>query len=291
MTTTSLLFASLLLGTTSVAMDDPPAPAEPRAVQLDTVTVEVDVTPLSPDQDPAGADKTGRLVSRDVVKELQGPHGLIIRNFDDAPDAARDTPSIVVVLAWEDYDNAIYLITTIVQRPGEHDRLVTTLSAECFTRDCLTAHVIGTLPAALEALRTPPEAEPEPVAVVPEPQGDGGASKTTGPDETGTPDEPSQRRPLGMLGKVGIGTGVGGLALLGAGAAVFAQGDQVGEENDLNREGVNFRPPGIGLMIGGGVAAVTGVVLLVVDRRRALKARPEVSLSPRGVSLGLTAHF
>ncbi|MEM9461139.1 MAG: hypothetical protein AAGF11_43645 [Myxococcota bacterium] len=88
---------------------------------------------------------------------------------------------------------------------------------------------------------------------------------------------------------------VDGVGLV-AGGIVFAQGRQIDNPASqlLRPEGRNYRPPGVAIMVTGGVLAAAGVALLVLDRVRARRSAPDIarlSFQPNDTSAGLALRF
>lgn len=136
--------------------------------------------------------------------------------------------------------------------------------------------------AAIEKLEASAAAEPatEPDPVPP------AVTPAQPPAVTDTP----ARKPLGALGKAGIGLIVGGVVVTGAGIGLVAAGRRFGDD-ELNP--VNYRKPGIGVLAAGAAVLVTGVVLLAVDRTRA-KQRRTVAVpfaSPSSAGLAIISRF
>jgi hypothetical protein len=268
-----------------LSMSPPPIPAS-STVWLETapatserqVVFRVESKALLEHQAADVAEDTTYFVRTDGTKALTETHG--VRVVDD-PSA----PVIIVSLSWVSYAKSIYGVRVEAARSGKPPKLVESFECTCGDSD-LTAAVIARLPAALEQLeaRRPAPAEPV-VEREPEP-----AEPVTTPSH-GSTDEMG-RKPLGRLGRAGIGVAGVGAAALVSGGVVYAQGRR--PEQPLGqfeeRDGKNFKPPGIALMVTGGAALVTGVVLLVVDRSKARRSSSALVLpSPGG--LVLTGRF
>ena len=135
-------------------------------------------------------------------------------------------------------------------------------------QDALEAAEAEAAEAAEAAAAAAPASEPEPAPAEP-------------------PDEP--RRRLGALGWVGIaglGLGAGSLAAGGVLASRAPAPFPDEPRMDVLRD---MRPPGYAMLAVGGALLVTGVVLLVVDRRRARRARQAATIPARGASPRLGA--
>jgi hypothetical protein len=114
---------------------------------------------------------------------------------------------------------------------------------------------------------------------------DGSTTTTT------TPTDDARRKGLGGLGKAGVALIAVGVAGAAAGAVMVALPPKVDPDDPLFE--TTYRPPGIATLAAGGAALVTGVVLLVVDRRR---ARPRTTalvpiLTPTTAALTWSARF
>lgn len=256
----------------SVVLDAAPASSERH------VAFRVESKALLEHQAADVAEETTYFVHTDGTKALTEAHG--VRVVDD-PAA----PVIIVRLSWVSYPKSIYGVRIEAARSGKPPELVERFDCTCGDSD-LTAAVIARFPAALEQLDAhepapsdpvrPRPTEPEPTVVVP---------SNDSSDETA-------RKPLGRLGRAGIGVAAVGAATLVSGGIVYAQGRRpepaLGQLEE--RDGKNFRPPGVALMATGGAALVTGVVLLIVDRSKARRSPSAFVLpSPRG--LVLTGRF
>lgn len=111
--------------------------------------------------------------------------------------------------------------------------------------------------------------------------------KTTD-DESSQAYSPDDRRRAGPMGKAGIGLMVAGAATAVVGVIFVVQGRSFDTRpGALEQEGVDFRPPGFGLVGVGAATLITGGILYGVDRKRRRSAH--VSLVPGGgamVSMG-----
>jgi hypothetical protein len=94
-------------------------------------------------------------------------------------------------------------------------------------------------------------------------------------------DPPQDRRRAGPMGKAGIGLMVAGAATAVVGVIFVVQGRSFDTRpGALEQEGVDFRPPGFGLIGVGAASLITGGILYGVDRKRRRSA--QVSLVPGG---------
>lgn len=279
MTLSIPIVALLLVGPAAGAGPSPSEHAR-SSTAIDAVRLEVDHSALLEQQMAEAAEASARFVREDAIKALDERHGVAAVND-------RGAPAVVVKLAWKDYENSVYRIEIWSGRAGASPRLVEAFEANCVNDTALAKAVIGKLGAALEQLEEPaPGDEPgEPEPDAPEPT-------------VATPQDRQDRgsAPLGALGKAGIGVLAGGVAGVVAGGIVFAQGRQLDNPSDPGPDptGRNFRPPGVGVMVTGGVLAVTGVALLVMDRVRARRGRSgsaRVRVAPGWPSIVFTAAF
>lgn len=235
------------------------------------VAFEVDGKKLLDDQIATAAEDTMFFVRASGTKALIDTHGVEVAEDDAAP-------AILVHLSWASYEDSIYDVRIEARRAGRSPQLFESFECEC-TNSELAAAVTARLPAALQLLeeREPEEAAP---AVEPEP---------TAPGEhivegTEDPDRDAPRRPLGTIGRAGIGVAAVGVAALIGGGVVFVQGRKPDEPpgRAQARTGRDFEPPGIVSMVAGGAAVLTGAVLLIVDRRRVRRAAQVVVLPSSG---------
>lgn len=225
------------------------------------------------------AEDTTYYVRTDGAKALTETHG--VRVVDD-PAA----PVIIVRLSWVSYAQSIYGVKIEAARSGKPAELVESFECTCGDSD-LTAAIIARFPAALEHIEEGDPAVTEP-AVEPDPR----PAEPVVVAPPGDPADDTARKPLGRLGRAGIGVAAVGVAALVSGGVVYAQGrrpeQRLGQLEE--RDGRDFRPPGIALMVTGGTALVTGVVLLVVDRSKARRSASALVLPAPG-GLVLTGRF
>jgi hypothetical protein len=250
-----------------------PAPAEARS-SVPRVVLEVEHSGLLEHQMAVAAEKSAFIVQNHAVQSLKELHKVEV--VDDST-----APVILVKLAWKDYGNSVYSIEVSTRRPGQEAELVESFEATCINNSALTDAVLARLPAALKQLEerepvvTEPRAEPETVEPLVEP--------LVEPPAEHIDDVP--RRPLGTLGRAGIGVAVVGAGALVGGGVVYALKHRfeapTGRALDL--DGRNYKPPGIALMVAGGAALVAGATLLIIDRTRARKSASALLLpSPGG---------
>lgn len=144
--------------------------------------------------------------------------------------------------------------------------------------DAIGAAVDKCLPPLAAAQATGDASAAEPAAEPPPP-------KPHLQDPDGTHDRGGR---AGPMGKAGIGLMVAGAATAVVGVIFVVQGRSFDTRpGALEQEGVDFRPPGFGLIGVGVASAVTGGILYGVDRKRRRQAR--ISILPGGgatVSVG-----
>ncbi|MEM9456662.1 MAG: hypothetical protein AAGF11_20960 [Myxococcota bacterium] len=251
---------TLLLGSLGIACALlSAAPAAERKVVL-----EVDHTPLLEKQIARAAEETLFFVRDDSTKLLREKHGITAQE-----EADPTLDAIIVRLSWINYEDSQYRVVVSTRRTGEQAQVVEEFECECVGSE-LWGAILERLPAAVEQLDEEPEPEPEPEPAAPEVQ-----LRGSGSDEgDATPSEPEpaerKRKPLGVLGKAGIGVGAAGVVGLVAGGVVFSQGKPFDDPtgNAQVRDGSDFETPGVVVMAAGSAALLTGVALLVVDRLR-----------------------
>ncbi len=275
----------LLMAAPSPGHDVVVPPPRGEHPTVEKVTLSIDHDALLEKQMAAAAEDSAYFVREDSVKALREQHGVEVAEDDNAP-------AIIVNLAWEDYEHAVYRIEVSTRRPGESTKGVEEFTATCIDSTSLSREVLARLPAALEQLGTPNVPEPgpslEPIEAEP--------TEPTDPENTQKEQRPDDRRPLAVMGKIGTGLLVSGAVGLVAGGIVFAQGRQIDNPSSqlLRPEGRDYRPPGVAVMVTGGVLAATGVALLVLDRVRARRSAPGVarlSFQPNDTSMGLALRF
>lgn len=280
MTTLALLMTLSALPSVAVANAHVAAVSPAADAKADRqVALRVESKALLEHQVADAAEDTTYFVRTDGTKALSEKHG--VRVVDGTT-----VPAIVVHLSWVRYADSVYGVKIETVQPGKPPRLVESFECECSDSE-LTAAVIARLPAALERLEEREPAEADPVA---KPDGtDPGNGQTTEP--TGPTDDPP-RRSLGTLGKAGIAVGVVGAGTLIGGGILYSRGTRFDPPTGQleERDGRNFKPPGVALMVSGGAALVTGVVLLVVDQTRPRK-KASALLLPSSNGVVLTGRF
>ncbi len=274
----SLPIVALLLAGPAAGTGASSSERSVAAPAVDAVRLEVDHGALLDQQMPEAAEASARFVREDAVKALDERHGVAV--VDDG-----GAPAVVVRLSWKDYENSIYRIEISARRGDGPPQSVAAFEANCINDTALADAVVAKLGAAIAQLE-----EPTPVPGEDDP---GQADPAVVP-----PQEPKDRgsAPLSVMGKAGIGVLAGGVAGLVAGGIVLAQGRKLDNPSGglIEPEGRDFRPPGIAVMVTGGVLAATGVALLIVDRVRARRSRRDaarVRVLPGGSSVVLTAKF
>jgi hypothetical protein len=280
----SLTMSMFLLCMTVRTCGPGPTPVSPgvastSAPAVERVDLEVDYRPLLEHQVGDAAEDSAFFVREDATRALAEQHGVQV--VDDASAA-----SIVVRLAWKDYDDSVYRIEIATRQPGRDEEILEVFEATCINSTALSRAVVERLPAALGQL-----GEAEPVAMVGEPaEAREPEGEVAEPQSDTIAENPV--RPLKPLGRAGIGVAVVGAGALVSGGVVYSLKQRFDEPSGgaLDRDGQSFEPPGIALMVSGGAALVAGAVLLIVDRTQARRAASARLLpSPRG--LVLTGRF
>jgi len=167
---------------------------------------------------------------------------------------------------------------------GERRRVECTLctESEIVQRvETTVTELAALLPDEAAAGDVEPEPEPEPEQE-PEPEPD--------PEPEPKPDDDGRVR-LGVLGKAGAALVALGAAGAGVGV-VFVALPPVVDQNDPLYE-TTYRPPGIGTLAAGAAVLVGGVVMLVVDRRRARTRKTALGpmLSPSAAGVVWSGRF
>lgn len=275
----SLPLFVLLTAAAPAVEPEPAANLSATATAVERVRFEVDHTPLLAQQMADAAEDSAFFVREDGGKAIRTRFGVEVVDDDDAPE-------IIVKLAWKDYESSVYLIETSTRRPGEALQVAVSSEATCINNSALTEAVLATLPAAFTQLARSSETTPTSTA-----------NESSEPKVIEEPlEEETGRRPLGPKGKAGVGLLIGGTVGLVTGGIVFAQQRRLddGAEAYEQLRGRDFRPPGVGVMVAGGVVAVTGAVLLILDRtqaRRTPKLAKGTWLIPTSRGLALTGRF
>jgi hypothetical protein len=275
---TTLALLLTLSATPTLAVTHAHAPtASPAASKAEhEVAFRIESKALLEHQVADAADDTTYFVRTDGTRALTETHGVRVVE-------AATAPAIVVHLSWVSYADSIYGVKIETVQPGEPPRLVERFQCECADSE-LTAAILARLPTALEQLAARD-------AAVGDPAGEThGRDSGTEPSTVGTDDRP--RRPLGALGKAGIGVAAFGVGTLIGGGVVYSLGTRFDPPTGMleERDGRNYRPPGVALMVTGGAALVTGAVLLIVDRTRS-RNDASARLLPSPGGLVLTGRF
>ena len=167
---------------------------------------------------------------------------------------------IRVIVSGEPYAYRIHVSLLRDERPLEKQPDV--LVCECGSDEMLD-RVGEAIDAGARRLTDLAEVEPEQAAV----------TKPVGSQEQRV----DTRKRLRRMGYAGIGVGVLGAGLLAAGVPLALRPDELrGGPASISR--YTTRPAGVGLAIGGGVALVTGIALVVVDAVR--QRKPKVAIAP-----------
>ncbi len=283
----SILLASFVFAVALASVTAQAAPvatterSEPNA--LTGVALDVEHQQLLEHQAADAAEDSAFFVREDVEKALREHHGLEVV---DGPDA----PTIIVRLAWVSYEESIYRVEIVARKPGGESEVVTTIERNFIHDTALSEGVAANLSAVLAELA---KGEPD----------DAGSSSSDGSGDQ-RPEGPAvgpehdngllPRRPLGPLGKTGIGLLATGVVAMGVGAGLLAQGRQPDEMagEPLTSTGRDFRPPGGALLGAGGAIAITGAVLLIVDRARAKRrATSALRVLPTQHGIAIAGRF
>ena len=108
--------------------------------------------------------------------------------------------------------------------------------------------------------------------------------------DTGHPAQTDRRPGAGPMGKAGIGLMVAGAATAVVGVIFVVQGRSFDTRpGALEQEGVDFRPPGFGLIGAGAATLITGGILYGVDRKRRKSA--QISYVPGGALVTVGGRF
>ncbi len=140
--------------------------------------------------------------------------------------------------------------------------------------DAVSAAVDACLPPLAEATAASMEPAPEPVLI----------AEPTVDEPVDTPAR------TGVMGKAGIALMVAGAASAVVGVIFVVQGRSFNTRpGAVEQEGVDFRPPGFGLIGGGAAALITGGVLYGVDRKS--RAVANVAWTPGGLAVTVGGRF
>jgi hypothetical protein len=169
-----------------------------------------------------------------------------------------------------------------------------TFRCELCTHGELAGRVVRDLGPILDAIVAAQGDEPDPVGgeatseATPSPTGDAGdelAAPAEGPELEPAGFDPHDERsgardssPLGPLGATGIGVGATGLAGIAAGVVLVATPSKPLEATQFRDQRV-FQTPGVIVLSSGVTMAITGAVLLALDRIRAKRSVQSATLS------------
>ena len=180
-----------------------------------------------------------------------------------------------VSLVWQDRDALVYGIRVRIETSeaklvdaNDPRGPVVHTCPRCNEADLVTASIEGVLEGLgrYEQAKAPPPAPKavEPIATPPAPADDALVDRS---------------KSLGPLGQIGVASIVVGGAVAITGAAFIGVGTTRPDTDPTHLR--DWRPPGYALLGVGAAALVTGVALLVVDRKRARKLAISPMLSPR----------
>lgn len=224
--------------------------------------------------DASGARSSGPVIDDRITERS----GLLMHERGVLPwkDEADVTIGIVVEEVSEPEPG--FTVQIQVERDGEKSEPREVRCWLCTESELVdkTVESIGTV---LDEL-PPPAVESAPSPSVSQP-----AAEPSREDSTPISFESDQSRPgLGPKGKAGVALLAGGGALVITGVALAIPGPKPLPDNPLQQR--NLRPGGIAILAIGGVAAVTGGVLLGLDRREARVAiSPAVGARLTGISV------
>ncbi len=266
--------ATMCMSAPLVALAD-----EPAGKQLAEFTI-----------DTSGLEREGEDIAA-LTRSLEKRLGAALEQRHVARDVAT-APKLRLVVLWLDYKRSDYIGKYEAMRPGKA-QWADAARFECFacSNTALSKKAEELLDEALENASRPPKpaqtthtpANPDrPATVTP---------TTTNPDTTPRHDG---KHPLGPLGKAGIGIGVVGLAVLGTGIGLAVHGSKLdAAATDELEKGADTTIPGIALAAVGGIAVVSGITMLVVDRVRARKSRVSASIggTPHSFGFQLQGRF
>jgi len=190
-----------------------------------------------------------------------------------------------VEVRWEDEGQTTYAVTVMVRRHGE---TLVRKTAKC--RNCGTAELFHRIALSIDDIADELGSASREMT-----------SEATDGEMQPTNDAPEERsgpgRPrLTWRGWTGVALASTGLAVGGVGIGLWSKGKEI-DPDSINQAilvGTDYRPPGIALTAVGGVAVVSGIVLLVVDATRNRDRRVSVAttITPkRGAMVGLRGRF
>lgn len=198
-------------------------------------------------------------------------NALTARGFQVVEDNADEI--IGITLSWENYEDSVFGVEwSVVTRHGAMRRLPVAICDRCNDND-FVASIEARLDEAIALLDDV------------EDKSDPGTKGAVGPaaetDGAGQDERLGKRRGLAPMAGVGIGVAVAGAIGIVTGAVFFGRGEKTEAgpgADDVDR--TNYRPPGIGLMAGGGAFVVVGAVLIAVGQvRHNKRARSEKATS------------
>ena len=203
---------------------------------------------------------------------------------------AAEAAKIMVAVSWNENDDhaiAIKVATDGTEASPEGSPYV----CEACNENQLIAKVAEAVEAAVPLLPEPADDGTGTPAGTGDPTGDG-----TG-DHGGTTNG-GPKRGLGTLGKVGIPVMVLGVGGMVAGGVLLGLGesDELDAGDPEGGETVDYRPPGIAALAGGGALLIAGAALLVADRLKARRGKSSHTTwqpfaTPRTAGLSLTTRF
>lgn len=281
----ALALAAAGLPSLSQAAPDVTKP-EPILAESRRVTLEVDSRGMNEESSTYGGMARVALTS-----------ALRAQGFEIVEDNADEI--IGITLSWENYEDSVFKMDwSAITR---HGKLRTTPPVVCDR--CTDNEFVASLEAHLDDV----------IALLDEVEDKSGSGTkgAVGPAaETGgggQEERLGKRRGLAPMAGVGIGVAVAGAIGIVTGAVFFGRGEKTEAgpgADDVDR--TNYRPPGIGLMAGGGAFVVVGAVLMAVGQvRHNKRARAEntssiydarrITWQPRvtrdGAGFGISGRF
>lgn len=248
------------------------------AVSFAPLPVRADVSPVrtSVEVDTSEVGESGPVIARRIRERSD----VVLRQEGVLPSRGEEDPVVLVTVMELVGEDPGYAFDLRAQRDGQdllhterfQCRLCTETELVSEVESRLAA-IVGQLGAKQAEAAEPPATEsepPRPAAVEPEPARDA-------------------HEGLGPLGKAGIGVLVTGTVGLGVGIGLAARKDT---PQRIATKQTSTKPPGYALIGVGAALAITGGVLLVLDRKRARRRTAFAPwLDPTGAGLAVAGRF
>lgn len=272
------VFACLALAATAlpnVASAAPGQPDQPADSERNTELTPVHLSIAGPEADP------------ELAGLLQSPvEGLLAaRGYRIEPDAPR---GIFLIVHVDETAPDTHEIEVRLERDGQTTFYPTTRCIRCGSTDLIDT--IGrTLEPAFDVLDA---GGPTPAATEEEEEEERERVEIEDPPPPPPPPPPqTDKDRLGTKGIAGVALLSGGLTVTAAGAALWAS-----KESDHPTDPamiLRLKPPGITMVALGGAATVSGVVLLVLDRKEARERRATAAplLGPGLAGVSVAGRF